>query len=220
MKDIIINGVRYEDVPYISIPKADGDGEANFYDTESGDVQASDIRQGKKAWANGVEVTGTVTERSDADLETSGATVTVPAGIYDTQATATVDTGDATPTVEVSGIEIGDAVSEYPITITPKATVDTPGYITRIEDGATVTKYIQTEEKTVTPTIEQQTVTPTAGKLLSEVTVQAVQMLGNAQPSDVMAGKTFYNDSLELQTGTATVPIVGQDPETKALTIS
>lgn len=220
MKNVIINGVTYNDVPYVAIPLAEGEGEASFYDTSSGDVAAADVRAGKKAWANGVEVTGNVAERTQTDVAVNGKTVTVPAGIYDEQVQTSVATGSATPSASVVGDEIGDTQTDYSITITPSAAVGTPGYITSISDGATITKYIQTETKTVTPSTSQQDITPTSGKLLSSVKVNAVSLTGTAQPSDVLAGKTFYNTSLEKVTGTATVPSVSQNDITKALMIS
>ena len=87
--------------------------------------------------------------KSSSDLTVSGKTVTVPAGIYDSQAQKSVADGSATPSATVSGDEIGDTSSSYPITITPKATVNAAGYISTISDGTAVTKYIQTESKSV-----------------------------------------------------------------------
>ena len=68
--------------------------------------------------------------------------------------------------------------------------------------------------------MESQTVEPTEGKLLEAVTVNPVVMTGTATAADVMKSKTFYNTNLEIVTGTATVPVVGQDPESKALEIA
>lgn len=174
--------------------------------TDSGDAAAGDIRTGKKAWVDGAEVTGNVAVKSGADLTVSGKTVTVPAGIYDSQAQKSVADGAATPNATVSGAEIGDNSSSYPITITPKASVGTPGYISSISNGSLVTKYIQTESKNATPSGSEQTITPTAGKLLHSVVVAAVNLTGNAAESDVMAGKTFYSNSTTKKTGTLTVP--------------
>lgn len=47
-KNVIINGVTYSDVPYVSIPLAAGGGNAKFVDTDSGDAAAGDIRGGKR----------------------------------------------------------------------------------------------------------------------------------------------------------------------------
>lgn len=208
-KNITINGVNYSDVASVKMPlTADPESFAFFYDTDSGDATQGDIRSGKKAWVDGVEVTGNVPAKSSSDLTVSGKTVTVPAGIYDSQAQKSVADGSATPSATVTGDEIGDTSSSYPITITPKATVTTAGYISSISDGSVITKYIQTESKNVTPSGSEQTITPSTNKLLHSVVVAAVSLTGNASEGDVLAGKTFYSNSLTKKTGTATIPSI------------
>lgn len=218
-KSVIINGVTYADVPYVNIPLSTGGGNAKFVDTDSGDALAGDIRSGKKAWVDGNEVTGSVPEKAAADVTVSGKTVTVPAGLYDSPVTKSVADGSITPTATVTGDEIGDTSSDYEITVTPGATVGA-GYVSGNKTGTAVTKYIQVEEKTATPTTAAQDITPTAGKLMKKVHVNAVDVSATATESDVMNGKTFYSGSLTRKTGTATVPVVGQDSTTKVLTIS
>lgn len=218
-KKVIINGVTYSDVPYVNIPLADGEGNAKFVDTDSGNAAAADLRSGKKAWVGGSEVTGSVPVKSAADVTVSGKSVTAPAGIYDTPVTKNVADGTVTPGATVTGDEIGDTVSDYPVEVTPSATVSA-GYVSGNKSGAKVTKYIQVEEKTATPSDSAQDITPTSGKLLKKVRVNAVALSGTASASDVLKGKTFYSSSMTKLTGTATVPIVGQDSTTKVLTIS
>ena len=218
-KNVIINGVTYSDVPYVNIPLSQGSGNAKFVDTDSGDAAAGDIRSGKKAWVDGNEVTGSIPAKTASDLTVSGKTVSVPAGIYDSAASKSVADGSVTPKATVSGDEIGDTQSDYPITVTPSATV-TAGYVSGNKNGTAVTKYIQVEEKTATPTTAAQDITPTSGKLLKKVHINAVNMSATATESDVLSGKTFFSGSLTKRTGTATVPIVGQDSTTKVLTIS
>ena len=205
-KNVTINGVDYASVASVKLPLTDLSGDVYFYDTDSGDAAAGDIRSGKKAWVDGVEVTGTVAAKSVSDLTVSGKTVTVPAGIYDSQAQKSVADGSATPNATVAGDEISDTSSDYPITVTPKATVNTAGYISSISDGSAVTKYIQTESKNATPSGSEQTITPTSGKLLHSVVVAAVSYTGNAVEADVISGKTFYSNSATKKTGTLTVP--------------
>ena len=66
----------------------------------------------------------TGTARSASDLTVSGATVTVPAGLYSTQATKSVASGSAgTPTASKG------TVSNHSVTVTPSVT-NTTGYIT------------------------------------------------------------------------------------------
>jgi len=217
-KSVIINGVTYSSVPYVNIPLSAGGGNAKFVDTDSGDAAAGDIRSGKKAWVDGTEVTGSIPVKSSSDVTVSGKNVTIPVGIYDTSVTKSVADGSVTPTASITGDEIGTTVSDYPVVATPSATVSA-GYVSGNASGANVTKYIQVEEKTATPTTAAQDITPTSGKLLKKVHVNAVSLTGNATAADVMNGKTFYNTSLSLVTGTATVPVVGQDSTTKVLTI-
>lgn len=217
-KSVIINGVTYSDVPYVNIPLSSGTGNAKFVDTDSGDAAATDIRSGKKAWVDGSEVTGSIAEKSASDVTVSGKSVSIPAGIYDEPVSKSVADGIVTPSAAVTGDEIGDTVTDYEISVTPSATIGA-GYVSGNKTGSVVKKYVQVEEKTATPTTSAQDITPTAGKLLKKVHVNAVVLNGNATAADVMVGKTFYNSSLSLVTGTATVPVVGQDSSTKVLTI-
>lgn len=105
-KNVIINGVTYSDVPSVTIPLAAGSGSAKFVDTDSGDAAASDIKAGKKAWVDGDEVTGTAASRSASDISINGENVSVPAGIYDETASATVPTEEKTVTPTTSTQEI------------------------------------------------------------------------------------------------------------------
>ena len=221
-KSVIINGVIYPDVPSVSIPLSSGSGNAIFYDTDiaSGGATASDMRAGTKALVNGVEITGNVPEQDSTDVTVSGKTVTIPAGIYDAAVTKSVADGSVTPAASVAGGVIGDTVSSYAVTITPSATVSA-GYVEDNATGTQITKYVQVETKTVTPTTSSQTINPTSGKLISQITVNAVDVSATATEADVINGKTFFSGgSLTRKTGTATVPTVSQDSQTKVLSIS
>ena len=59
-------------------------------DTSDANATAADIRSGKSGYVNGSKVSGSLTSRDSTSLSASGDTVTVPAGIYDTQATKSV----------------------------------------------------------------------------------------------------------------------------------
>lgn len=218
-KNVVINGVTYKDVPYVNIPLATGEGSAKFVDTDSGDAASGDIRSGKKAWVDGNEVTGSAPVKAAGDVTVFGKTVTVPAGIYDSAVSKSVADGSVTPGATVSGDEIGDTVTDYEITVTPSAAVGA-GYVSGDKTGTAIKKYVQVEDKTATPTTAAQDITPTAGKLLKKVHINAVNVSATATEADVMNGKTFFSGSLTKRTGTATVPVVGQDSTTKVLTIS
>ena len=218
-KNVVINGVTYSDVPYVNIPLATGTGNAKFVDTDSGDAAAGDLRSGKKAWVDGNEITGSIPAKSSSDLTVSGKTVSVPAGIYDAAASKSVADGSVTPKATLAGDELGDTQTDYPVTASPTATVSA-GYVSGNKSGTAVTKYIQVEEKTATPSTAAQDITPSNGKLLKKVHVNAVSISATATEADVLSGKTFYAGSLTRRTGTATVPVVSQDSTTKVLTIS
>lgn len=218
-KNVVINGVTYSDVPYVNIPLATGTGNAKFVDTDSGDAGSSDLRSGKKAWVDGNEITGSIPAKTASDLTVSGKTVSVPAGIYDAAASKSVADGTVTPKATLAGDELGDTQTDYPVTASPTATVSA-GYVSGNKSGTAVTKYIQVEEKTATPSTAAQDITPTSGKLLKKVHVNAVNMSATATEADVLNGKAFFAGSLTKRTGTATVPVVSQDSTTKVLTIS
>ena len=91
------------------------------------------------------------------------------------EVTGTMPDAVITPNVTVNGGKLTDTESDFPIIITPKATVGMAGYTDNIPDGAAVTKYINTEEKSVSPTTAEQEITPSASKLISKVTVAAIQ---------------------------------------------
>ena len=206
-KNVQINGVDYANVASVKLPlTANLSTFTYYYDTDSGDAVANDIISGKKAWVDGVEITGTISGKSSVNMTVDGKTVTAPSGFYSTDGVKSVADGSITPNLTASGSVIGDASSSYPITLTPKATVNSAGYISNIADGSQVTKYVQTEEKTVIPTTSPQTISPTSGKLISSVSVDAVSLTGNASAAEVLSGKTFYNNSLMKGTGTLEVP--------------
>ena len=50
-QNVIINGVTYNNVPEVDIPKSGG-GTAKFYDTASADITASDVLTGKTGFGS------------------------------------------------------------------------------------------------------------------------------------------------------------------------
>ena len=72
-------------------------------DTSDATATAGDILSGKTAYGASGKLTGTISNRTEADLSASGATVTVPAGHYASQAQKSVATAQqATPSISVS----------------------------------------------------------------------------------------------------------------------
>lgn len=108
---------------------------------------AADILSGKKAIdGDGNVITGTITSRTSSNLTASGATVTVPAGYYSSQATKSVATAtQATPRVSI------DTNGK----ITASAT-QTAGYVSA--GTKTGTQQMTTQAaKTITPSTSSQT---------------------------------------------------------------
>ena len=104
-KNVKINGVTYSDVPSVEIPLATGSGSAEFFDTSDATLDSGGkMLSGNTAYADGVKYGGTIVSKSASDLTASGATVTVPAGYYGSQATKSVASGSALE-VEILVIE-------------------------------------------------------------------------------------------------------------------
>ena len=58
-QNVIINGVTYQSVPEVDIPKSGG-GTAKFYDTAGADAAAADILTGKTAYGANGSVSGSM----------------------------------------------------------------------------------------------------------------------------------------------------------------
>ena len=82
-QNVIINGVTYQNVPEVDIPKSGG-GSAKFMDTtiSSNAAAAGSILSGKKAYVNGSEITGNITSKSAATYNPSTSDQTVNANQY------------------------------------------------------------------------------------------------------------------------------------------
>lgn len=81
MASVIINGVSYNDVPAVQIPKQ-GSGTATFYDTSAADGAAADVLSGKKVYGSSGEITGNMANNgaTGGTISTKAGTVTIPAG--------------------------------------------------------------------------------------------------------------------------------------------
>lgn len=82
-QNVIINGVTYQNVPEVDIPKSGG-GTAKFMDTTiaSDGASAGNILNGKKGFVNGVLVTGNMANNgsTSGSIGTVNGTVAIPAG--------------------------------------------------------------------------------------------------------------------------------------------
>lgn len=80
-QNVIINGVTYQNVPEVDIPKSGG-GTAKFWDTAGANIAAGDLRNGKKGFGASGEVTGSMTEKANASYNPSTADQTIGANQY------------------------------------------------------------------------------------------------------------------------------------------
>ena len=82
-QNVVINGVTYQNVPEVDIPKSGG-GSAKFLDTtiSSNGAAAGDMLSGKKAFVNGSEVTGNITSKTAATYNPSTSAQTINASQY------------------------------------------------------------------------------------------------------------------------------------------
>ena len=89
-QNVIINGVTYQSVPEVDIPKSGG-GTAKFYDTASGTAAAGDILTGKTAYNASGAVSGSMANNgsTSGSISTKAGTVAIPAG-YTTGGTVSI----------------------------------------------------------------------------------------------------------------------------------
>lgn len=80
-QNVVINGVTYQNVPEVDIPKSGG-GTAKFFDTASADIVAADIPTGKTAFGANGAVSGSMPVNGSVSgtISTKAGTVVVPAG--------------------------------------------------------------------------------------------------------------------------------------------
>lgn len=78
---VIINGVTYQSVPEVDIPKSGG-GTAKFYYAGDASAAAGDILTGKSAFGASGEISGSMANNGSTSgtISTKAGTVTIPAG--------------------------------------------------------------------------------------------------------------------------------------------
>ena len=80
-QNVTINGVTYQNVPEVSIPKSGG-GTAKFYDTAGASAEAADVLAGKTVYGADGSVVGTMPDNGSTGgtIGTKAGTVIIPAG--------------------------------------------------------------------------------------------------------------------------------------------
>ena len=81
-QNVVINGVTYQSVPEVDIPKSGG-GTAKFYDTSgASSVSASDVLSGVTVYGASGEVVGSMTNNggTGGTIGTVNGTYTIPSG--------------------------------------------------------------------------------------------------------------------------------------------
>lgn len=81
-QNVVINGITYSNVPYVSIPKS-GTGTANFYDTTDATLNSgASMLNGITAYANGVKYTGSIQSKSAQTYTPTTSDQTIASGQY------------------------------------------------------------------------------------------------------------------------------------------
>lgn len=218
-KDIVIRDVQYDSVPMVDVPLASGQGKAEFYDTSDATLDSGGkMLDGVTAYSNGVKYTGNIPSKSSSDLTASGATVTVPAGHYASQASKAVASGSATAPASISGTSATVSTGTNTLTLSKTVSV-TPtvsaGYVasgTAGNSSVSLTASVTTKAAaTITPGTSAQEIA--AGTYLT-----GKQTI--AGDSNLVASKIVYPNSIFGVQGSAKLPVISQDATTKVLSIS
>lgn len=105
-QNVVINGVTYQNVPEVDIPKSGG-GTAKFYDTAGADVDAASLLTGKTAFGASGSVSGSMANNGSTSgtISTKAGTVSIPAG-YTTGGTVSISSAEQSKVI-ASNIKSG-----------------------------------------------------------------------------------------------------------------
>lgn len=183
-------------------------------DTSDATLNSSgQMLSGVTAYSRGTKYTGNIASKSSSDLTASGATVTVPAGHYASQATKSVTSGSATAPSSISGTSSTVSVSNNTVTLSKTVSVTpsvTAGYIssgTATNSSVSLSGSMTTQAaQTLYPSSSDQTIS--SGRYLSGaqtfkgVTVANLTAANIKQGVTVTVGDSSDADRIMSVTGT------------------
>ena len=161
----------------------------NGIDTSDATATVSDVLNGKTFYANGIKITGNIPTKTESNLTSSGATVTVPVGYYPSQVSKSVATAtQATPSISVNSAG----------KITASAT-QSAGYVSAGTKSAT--KQLTTQAaQTITPGTSNKTIA--SNRYLTGT--QTIKGDSNLVASNIKSGVSIFGVAGTLNAGFVT----------------
>ncbi len=217
-KDVVIRGTVYSNCPEVDIP-IDGGGTAHFIDTSDATLDGGGkMLDGYTAYANGTKYTGNVPSKDSSNLSASGATVTAPAGYYESNATKSVASGSATAPATISGTSATVSTGSNTLTLSKTVSVTpavTAGYVSAGTAGNAAVSLTASVTTKAAASLQPGTsaVTIAAGTYCTGA--QTIPAEPNYVAGNIVAGKSLWGLS-----GSAQIPVISQDATTKVLSIS
>lgn len=218
-KDIVIRDVQYDSVPMVDVPLASGQGKAEFYDTSDATLDSGGkMLDGVTAYSNGVKYTGNIPSKSSSDLTASGATVTVPAGHYASQASKAVASGSATAPASISGTSATVSTGTNTLTLSKTVSVTPTVSAGYVASGTAGNSSVSLTASVTTKAAAMITPGTSAQEIAAGTYLTGKQTI--AGDSNLVSSKIVYPNSIFGVQGSAKLPVISQDATTKVLSIS